>query len=411
VYEAHDESFDPLVADPLSDSDLSLESQVSESLQRGLACKQWWEEKQRNDNFAHKFPLIRAFNRPDTAFGFFDEIRLDGTAIPIMGNVDEEIYDQSKAEDVFSWRDELREFVLRYFLRISDFRLPDAYTDQRRSSLPDIFDPFCWCTKPADTRAGFGYSQLYFKHLATGTCFKFPDHLRFKVVDLRNVGTHIEWLVLNVSIFDFDLTFRPFGNIGPEIRFPLNEETLVIISREFIEDRIEPEPGVAAEFGFGYAVLRQPREDGILAYGPGQFEVGFSQFLFRILDSGETRIRRVFVVNRPKRLLNVPLNPLRFAERAVGLFSAGRSGRSPGLGPDISFDPILSFVGLANMISLGLADRLCCISREQLEQQMLVQHFMQNYQMIVGSLNTWRQMPNWRDSGSLPQWAVTGVSS
>ena len=41
---------------------------------------------------------------------------------------------------------------------------------------------------------------------------------------------------------------------------------------------------------------------------------------------------------------------------------------------------------------------------------MLVQHFMQHYSMIVNALLTWRQIPNWLDEKSLPEWVKTGVS-
>jgi hypothetical protein len=52
-----------------------------------------------------------------------------------------------------------------------------------------------------------------------------------------------------------------------------------------------------------------------------------------------------------------------------------------------------------------------CISRDDLEKEFLAQHFMQNYDLIVGSLQTWRQIPDWLDSAGLPEWVVKGVSA
>ena len=51
------------------------------------------------------------------------------------------------------------------------------------------------------------------------------------------------------------------------------------------------------------------------------------------------------------------------------------------------------------------------ISRRQLEKDFLVQHFKQHYVTIVGSLLTWRQIPDWLDGRALPEWVLTGKSS
>lgn len=395
---------------PLNRHYRSILSDAEAALYRGLVCKRWLREKQASDSYTQKFPLVRTFNHPVTAFGFLDNINVDGTETPIMGSVSEETYDWVKPKGSTARCEEFREFVLRYFLRISDFRLPEAFASQQRSSLPFMLEQLCWCMKPRNTRAGFGYSQLYYKTTAGHKAGVFPDHARFRIVDLRDIGPKFEWVVLKVCIFDFDLGVGPFGKSGPEVRIPLNEESLVIISPEFVYDNTSCEPGIAGEFGFGYAVL-QPSSRSLVAYGPGQFELGFSQFVFRILDTGEITIRRTFVVNRPSRILNIPLNPLRFAEMAANLLAPTQSARSCFLGPDFNIDPVFGFVALANALTLGFAGRVCCVSREQLERQMLVRHFMQDYQMIVGSLNTWRQIPDWKETASLPQWIVSGVSS
>jgi hypothetical protein len=73
------------------------------------------------------------------------------------------------------------------------------------------------------------------------------------------------------------------------------------------------------------------------------------------------------------------------------------------------FDPVFSYISLVNALAgKQIADRFC-ISKEQLEKQMLVQHFMQHYDMIVNSLLTWRQIPDWLDSRALPRWVVRGI--
>ena len=138
-----------------------------------------------------------------------------------------------------------------------------------------------------------------------------------------------------------------------------------------------------------------------------------------MLDTGETRARLVFVANRPERMLNLPLDPIDWSFRlgdflsvglASSLFEPLRSflGRLPlRIG---GFDPLTTYVTLANLLTGGLAAPQWCISREQLERDFLVQHFMQHYRMMAGSRQTWGQIPDWLDSAGLPRWVVTGVS-
>jgi hypothetical protein len=79
--------------------------------------------------------------------------------------------------------------------------------------------------------------------------------------------------------------------------------------------------------------------------------------------------------------------------------------------PTNSFDPVYSFVSLANTLTANQAAQTLCISREQLNKDFLAQHFMQHYVTIVGSLLTWRQIPDWLDRAALPEWVITGRSS
>jgi hypothetical protein len=75
------------------------------------------------------------------------------------------------------------------------------------------------------------------------------------------------------------------------------------------------------------------------------------------------------------------------------------------------FDPITAYIAAANLVTGGMAARELCVSREQLEKDFLVQHFGQHYEMLSGSLLTWRRVPDWLDAAALPAWVTTGVSS
>ena len=42
------------------------------------------------------------------------------------------------------------------------------------------------------------------------------------------------------------------------------------------------------------------------------------------------------------------------------------------------------------------------------EKLFLFYHFKEIYTLIVNSIMTWRQIPNWLDSEALPRWVETG---
>jgi hypothetical protein len=128
----------------------------------------------------------------------------------------------------------------------------------------------------------------------------------------------------------------------------------------------------------------------------------------------------VFVVNRPETIANVSLNPVNWSFRLADLFSFGLTSRIFAPVKDTleriptpldRFDPVYGFVSLVNAVSANQAAQQLCISREQLDKDFLAQHFTQHYVTLVGSLLTWRQIPDWLDSAALPEWVVLGKSS
>ena len=100
--------------------------------------KKWWEEADADDGYTDTFEVVTTLNRPDSSLGFFGEAPLDRGNMPVMGVVDEVFYDRPKAaqpwsEAAASWTcDQIREFVLHYFMRISDCRQPDLSTRHQR---------------------------------------------------------------------------------------------------------------------------------------------------------------------------------------------------------------------------------------------------------------------------------------
>src|SRR2546423_9915268 len=156
-------------ATALTEEDRAVINTVEGFLRDGLALKRWWEHADATNSYAQRFPLDREFNRPAGAYGFFDQVQLDSGPLPIMGNVQEMFYDQtrspsaSQAEAAAWMRDQIREFVLHYFMRTSAFREPEAYVPDRRISPPEFLARLSWCPQEDIRRVAFGVRQLYYK--------------------------------------------------------------------------------------------------------------------------------------------------------------------------------------------------------------------------------------------------------
>ena len=414
----------PVDGDGFSDEDRAILQSAEKYLRDGIMLKRWWEQADRY-GYRQRFELSRNFNRPDTSYGFFDEVSLPEGTMPIMGNVQEMFYDQPRVPSNLNsvateWLQlQLREFVLHYFMRVSSFRQPDAFVESDRPAGEGPLGRLSWCTREETRRAGFGFSQLFYKLRETGEIGRFVGDEQSAIVDLREIGKKFEWIIVKVRIFDFAFRFRPAGPSGPEVVFGLNEESYLVLSRDFILDQQNPEPGVLGSYGIGYAFIKNP-DQGLIAYGPGQFDAAFESIQFNVHASGEIRVRMVFVVNRPRQIANVAIDPIGWSNRMVDIFSLGMASRIFGPVKDFfdqvplkfgSFDPVYGYVALANSLTSGWAGNALCISREQLDKDFLVQHFMQHYQAVVGSLLTWRQIRDWLDAANLPPWVVMGKSS
>ncbi len=400
---------------------------VEEALAIGLELQQWWEGVAAGRTQVERFDLISSFNRPAESYEFFGVAPVSTGDLRVMGNYQEMFYDHPKARPArqrpaADWmQDQVREFVLRYFMRISDFRQPEVRPDTATgSSLPPLVRELGWCPQEDVERGGFGFTQLFYKRADTGEIGRFPPEKKYAIVDLREIGTRYQWIVTRVRIFDFNITVKPLGSHGPTFQFPLREDSYLVTSRELVTHGERPAPGVLGRYGFGYAFISDPSAEDLLVYGPSQLQPAFETIDFEVLDSGEVRVEMAFTAYRPDRILNLNLDPVDWGLTAANIATLGLA--APFLTPvkeafdrlplpEASVDPVFGSVSLANLLTGGLAARELCISREQLEKDFLIQHFMQHYEMAVGSLLTWRQIPDWLDRQALPKWVITGVSS
>ncbi|MGH9723410.1 MAG: hypothetical protein ACRD8O_24640 [Bryobacteraceae bacterium] len=393
--------------------DRELLANAEQALADGLAIKRWWQDRDAGTNFAETFPLIRSYNPADRSYGLFDTVPLRGQTVPVMGVVQESLFDRIKDGPALI-RDELRDFVLHYFMRVSDFNRPTAYAPPGRRRYAN--SSLSWYPESQPGRAGFGYSQHYYKLASNGQTGKFALDQASEIIDLREIGPTYEWILVRVRIFDFNLTFHPFGEDGPAAQIPLDEQNYLLLSRDFIVN--EDGPGGDGHYGLGYALLRNPGTPGLLAYGPGQFESGFQTIDFRVLADGSIHAKLAFVVNRPAKILNFPIDPADWTFMltnfvTLGIFDRVLSplraifDRSPlHLDP---VDPVFAYVDLANAITGGFAARELAISRPQLEKDFLIQHFLQHYEVLTGALLTWRSVADWLNASTVPQWMQRGV--
>jgi hypothetical protein len=412
----------PAANDPLAGfswEERNILANVDRCLAEGIAIRDWWRVADATDNIPDRFELTRVWNRPERSYSFFATVPLPAGPLPVMGDVPWVFYDQPKGREVTRWDREVEELVLRYFMRISSFRLPQTIVAEDAPSVPPPLDLLSWCPKGFISREGFGYQQLFYKLRGSGEIGRFPEAASYAIVDQRELASRYEWVVAKVQIFNFKLAFPPDPDRA-QVSLPLTEIQYIILSNAFVIDQIAPAPGLLGRFQFGYAMLRPQHDDSVLAYGPGQFDAGFQLFTFTVAADGTIRVRMPFVVNRPTRILDISLDPLDWGFRAAELLTLGRASKlldplhaafddlpfRPG-----GFDPVFTGIELANLFTLGLAGRLFCISKEQLEKFFLVFHFDQYYTMITGTLLTWRQVPDWLDPAGIPEWVKTGRSS
>ena len=418
----------PQVAAPRTpdmEVDVQVLPRVQEYLSKGLDLLHWWREVESRGGPENRFPLERSFNRPNRSFGFYGEAPVAGSMMPVMGNVQEMFYDQVRSPIALQreatewiWM-QVREFVMKYFMRVSSFREPEAHVDSANPIPPPALSRLSWCSEPEQAeRKGFGFQQIFYKPVGTSAVQAFPSYDQFAIVDQRELGKKFDWVILKVRIFDFNVAARLFGPAGPEIVFGANEQSYLVDHQEFVNYKENHIPGVYGDYGIGYAFIKSPIP-GPFGYGPGEFDAAIELINFRVYKTGYITVRMVFIANRPTRIANLTVDPVNWSLSLANSLSFGLA--SPFIDPAkklldrlplrFDVDPVSAYVSGANLVSGGAAARTLCISIQQLEKFFLLQHFKQHYQTAVGSLLTWRQIPDWLDQKNLPDWVISGISS
>ena len=410
--------------EPFTQEELNLLAAAPAALQGGVELLEWWRRTDAEDSYEYRYPESFVFNRPeDRSFGFFDTVELSTGPQRVNGNVQDMFYDEPKSPGAreggaAAWvNQQMQEFVLHYFMRISDFRPPQAFPEAHQPTPPGLgFLSICPGGDPQVV--GFGFSQIYYKRI-NGEIGRFSPARRDAIIDVRQLGTEYEWVILKNPIFNFKFEFKPFGNHAPHLAVPLTVSNYLIMSPAFVIDEKPKEKGIIGRYGLGYAFIRDPVPSP-LGYGPGELEPAFELLQWDVHESGEITSRAVFVANEPEKMLNLSIDPLAWTFQIPYAFSGPQLQEA--LRPmrlffnslpwsQLRFDPVFPSIRLLNLLTLGQAEQRLCISVDQLRKSFLFLHFQQHYDTLLGSLQTWRQIPDWLDRKALPAFVVDGRSS
>ncbi len=206
----------------LDATDLSIIDQAETYLARGLEIYRWFRSAQRSRSFAHRFKLFDQLHRRDTNYGFLDDITVAGESFPVLGTAQTTNYAQPKMPPTASaeakqnsveWmRGQVREYMLRYFMRVSSYRAPQFTPARPDREAPAFLRRLPYLVNLGAAgpvgRRGWGYRQLYYKR-TDGEVGKFDKSAQRKIVDVREIGAKYEWVILEVHVFDFDLSGAP----------------------------------------------------------------------------------------------------------------------------------------------------------------------------------------------------------
>jgi hypothetical protein len=399
-------------------ADLAVLAHAQRTLAESGELHEWLEQKMRSADYRERFEIVREHASGDDSFGFFDVANVGGAEIPVMGIVQEMFYDRQKLGSPEPIREQLAEFVLRYFMRVCHVGEPEAVP--ARKSAPDgaLRRAVSWLPGEARRTARTGYQQLYYQLAASGRIGKFLREEWPAIVDLREIGPKYDWILLKGDTLAFDLSFVPFGaELAPPT--PARESTHLLVAPSFVTRTDDPEPGVLGEYGFGYGFVRYaPGGPALLAYGPGRFRAAVQALRFRLMTNGEIRARTTFVVARPDRIAAVDVDPIGWSVQLADLVTFRMASRlmSPVLAMADrlplharDFDPVAAYLWTANTLTAGLAENYLGLSKVAVEKRVLFQHLRAHQEMLHRSLRIWRMVPDWTAHAKLPGFCHRGV--
>ena len=407
---------DPRLPEEPTSREYELLTQVELYLDRGRELLDWWRglparrvrpalrTRPHLQRAGHRLRLLRHRDRR--------------RPMPVMGNFQEMFYDQPKAgrnRGVDGGVDArpgagVRAALLHAGLRL---RAPQGFADSWRPPTSSAVSAAALVPRRTPALRGFGFQQLYYKRRGRRGAAAFPDERALAIVDLRELGERYEWIVVKVCIFDFEFHRRAVRCGRPAMSRAAREESY-LCCRADLRDRRggRRRRACCGRYGVGYAFIQQP-DSGHAGVRPGRVR----------------RRHRDDHLRGPRRRLGARADGLR--RQPAGAHrrtSSSTRSAGPRTGCGMTWPLGLRHRGTApspasptpcrarardrpgvrlhrsrRRVSGGLsADRAVHHARAA-RQRVPVQHYMQHYQTIAGSLATWRLVPDWLRWASLPR--------
>jgi hypothetical protein len=406
----------------LSKEDLALVCGAQRALDAGVELKRWWEDIDQRGAYEGKYAEARVYNRPeDHSFGFAEVAHLKNGDMKVIGNVQQQLYYRPKGGvDAAFVRQQIRAFVLRYFMRISLYQTPQPEPEEPQ--LPKPLAYLSLLPGPCDFKLqGFGYSQRYYQRRGGSEVGKFAPSEQSAIIDMETLQREYDWILVRNLIVDFQINIRPLGIRGPELTLPIPDSVnWVVLSPDTITIDENPGHGLLARYGIGYAFMKTPGVPGFFDYGPGQLEPTVQLLVWEVRDNGDVIVKMVFVSQAPTGLFNISPNPLDWPFAAINLLTADAFASLLQPFRDLVnmvpfsrsyLHPMLPIVNLLNLFTGNFAANQFGISEAQINKIATYVHFEQHYHAVMGSRQTWEQFPDWTDETRLPDWVKEGCST
>ncbi|HVT19297.1 MAG TPA: hypothetical protein VHQ90_24350 [Thermoanaerobaculia bacterium] len=397
-------------------------AEIEIALAQARELKAWWGRVEAGKAPVERFLLSPPYPGMAATWGFFGEAPVAGQAVPVMGDVGDYFFDQPRVprlatERAAEWMEgQAEEFALRYWLRVQAYALPLPYPELGHLPAPTYLQWLRLCY-PAELPAmsGMGNLQRYYKLRAGGRTGEFPPSERRAIVDLRDLGSVYEWITLDTRLFDFNLDLSLVaGDYSLALAVPLGITVHNVLSEDLIVNQRRPSPGTRGAFGIGFGMMRDAAS-GVIDYGPGKVQPGMGLQYLQVLDSGEVRLRVVTIMARPDELLNLSLDPVAWGREAADLLTRGAASRFTKplaqawgqlAGRGLGFDPLLGALRLLNLATGGKAADELCLSKEELEKQIVAKDAVTLRGALLGTRQIWLRVPNWLDPVDIPRWVL-----
>ena len=112
----------------LTSEDADILPHIPRADRLGRELKEWYEDTAERDAFTNKFPLLEFFGASgDTDSGYIESAELPSGQFDVMGEKQDLFYDTTRSTSaerpapayIESVNEQMREFALRYFMRIT----------------------------------------------------------------------------------------------------------------------------------------------------------------------------------------------------------------------------------------------------------------------------------------------------